>query len=271
MKSQLRETTLTKSAPVVAGLSAFPLSLGAIQHLCFAPLRLTCSRLFAPLTGISAVATAGLVATSVYIGIRKFQGYELDVSLSEQAWIVAPTTVALTCGTFKLLGGRFKNVLPSHLLHPGAFGKKALPASLKYANQTQKVHIQQLGRKYGCHSCGAKFGGLKTSYGKVFQKMKLKEKIGIIVGGRFIADHQPPLAVYEAAFRGNKRAKYSSPAFYPQCQKCSSQQRLYLGAVSRGRAEPFSPVVTHASSLRLYHLWLPWPWIVTELFQMLHS
>ncbi|CAH1269883.1 BBS10 [Branchiostoma lanceolatum] len=88
--------------------------------------------------------------------------------------------------------------------------------------------------------------------------MTLTERIGILVGGRFIADHQPPLAVYEAALKRNKNAKYSSPAFYPQCQKCSSRQRLYLGAVSRGRTEPFSPVVTHASALRLHHLWLPW-------------
>ncbi|XP_078688447.1 uncharacterized protein LOC144920261 [Branchiostoma floridae x Branchiostoma belcheri] len=265
MKSSLRESALTDSVPVLVGITAFPLSLGAIQHLCFAPLRLTCNRICAPLAGLGAVAAAGLVATFSHSSLRKWQGYT-DVLSSEQALVVAPSTVVLTCVTFKLLGGRFRNVLPSHLLHPGAFSKKAVPASLKYASQNKKVHIQQLGRKFGCHSCGSKFGGLKTSYGKVFQKLKLKEKIGILLGGRFIADHQPPLAVYETALKRKRVAKYSSPAFYPQCQRCSSCQRLYLGAVSRGRPEPFSPVVTHVSSLRLYHLWLPWPWILTELF-----
>eukprot|EP00042_Codosiga_hollandica_P029083 m.157714 g.157714 ORF g.157714 m.157714 type:complete len:284 (-) comp52970_c0_seq1:101-952(-) len=129
---------------------------------------------------------------------------------------------------FRLAGGRFRALLPSCLYKPGAFAwrKASIPANgAEYITNTGKYGDVKIGStglyahgyKYGCHSCGRKNVA------------------------NFIGDHMPP----------NKYAKAGqAQRLYPQCTTCSSLQSIAV-RTDRGR------LVTHVTSLRAYHLWLP--------------
>ena len=136
---------------------------------------------------------------------------------------------------FRLLGGRFRSVLPSSLFHPGAFSRvrASLPANgAEYITKGERegsrgrLGLNDYGWMYGCHSCGRK---------RV---------------DSFIGDHMPP----------NKLAKPGQlQRLYPQCPACSSKQG---GAVRANRPA----YRTHPFSLRLYHVWLPLgPWLYSWL------
>ena len=135
---------------------------------------------------------------------------------------------ALVCGMaiFAILGGRTNSLTPSNVAAVGAFGRKAasLKAQFTYATKAQRIEIAALGKKFGCHSCGRRFGTT------------------------FIADHQPPLKLTrwrrKVRFLPFMQARYR---FYPQCASCS---RLQAAAVR------FKPVKVkfHFFKLRPYHL-----------------
>lgn len=146
---------------------------------------------------------------------------------------------------FRALGGRFERVLPSNLLRPGAFAADWIPAKMevKYASSAQKEMVQALGKKHGCHTCGTKSAE------------------------KFIADHQPPSRLI-----GNHYGTLSQPnslmqRFYPQCKQCSTMQGGLLAGKTADTAVSQSMAIrTHGSSLRLYHAFLPLPFLITYLF-----
>ncbi|PFX14168.1 hypothetical protein AWC38_SpisGene21700 [Stylophora pistillata] len=140
---------------------------------------------------------------------------------------VRPEDVPL-CGfgslvVIKILGGRFRSVLPSSLTHPGAFARKYIPAKGQdYASAAEKLkRLRLLGRKHGCYSCGRRWW---TSY---------------------VGDHMP----LNKLVRGGQQQR-----FYPHCTHCSNLPEAALSSLSRLRR-----IKTHGTSLRLYHLWLPLP------------
>lgn len=160
-----------------------------------------------------------ILPSKLYAYVHSLNQYSLAIS-------VRPEDVPL-CGfgslvVFKILGGRFRSVLPSSLLHPGAFARKYIPAKGQdYASAAVKKRLRLLGRKHGCHSCGRRWW---TSY---------------------VGDHMPP----------NKLVREGQQQrFYPQCTHCSNLQGAALSSMSRLRG-----IKTHGTSLRHYHLWLPLP------------
>jgi hypothetical protein len=68
----------------------------------------------------------------------------------------------------------------------------------------ERVEINALGIKTGCHSCGSKDPGTKS--------------------GNFVPDHQPPSA---------RNSPGSSQRLYPQCIGCSRQQGLDIARMLR--------------------------------------
>lgn len=118
---------------------------------------------------------------------------------------------------FQLSGGRFRMLapaglsnqqfrsdeirvfivfMPTDLCRVGAFAVESLSASESYAHATQRRLLQQIGRRYGCHHCGARQGALFSR------------------NIEFIGDHQPPLKYVGARLQ----------RFYPHCPKCSGLQ-----------------------------------------------
>ncbi|GAB5361852.1 hypothetical protein AAMO2058_000748300 [Amorphochlora amoebiformis] len=107
--------------------------------------------------------------------------------------------------TWYALGGRLRMVLPSDLRFPGAFARRtgSLPATLEYIQGTAKKKLQDLGKKYGCHTCG------------------IQNPI------KFYGDHMPPLSNVlknRKNFLENVFNLAITQRFFPQCGTCSNQQ-----------------------------------------------
>ena len=225
-----------------AGAVTFPLVLGLTQVGIFKPLRLSTGLplLIAATVGGVSVTTASLAASCAVVKTYSLSRAWIPESETHSgshtiSYTLTDLLVSSTASIvlYRALGGRFVSALPSHLLKPGAYAVQWIPAhSTNYANGIQRKFIQNLGARNGCHSCGTRF--------KVSQ---------------FVADHQPPNKLVRVA-NENTIVKENSvlQKFYPQCQKCSSQQAASL----RGNDKHLS-LVAHPFSLRLYHLFLPLP------------
>jgi hypothetical protein len=220
----------TAIAGSLAGVVAFPATLAGFQRFVFKPLRLT-SSLSVPFVssvlGAGAVLAGSAVATlSVASAASVFSHYKTNVN---DLYVSTAGGVVL----FKVFGGRFRSVLPSHLLRPGSFAVSSLPARGKsYVRAQEKDVIGVLGKQNGCHTCGKR-------------------------SGQFVADHQPP---NHLSIPGQLQR------FYPQCRSCSNRQGGLLASVKSSSlfSHPHG-IVTHGSALRLYHLFLPLPLIIPLL------
>ena len=224
------------------GAITFPVILGITQVAVFKPLKVSTRlplALAATFGGLS-VTLSSLLASSAVIKSYSLSGLLLSPSANERS--SSPTVVSLRVKDllvstgisvllYRGLGGRFSSAVPSHLFAPGAFAAQWIPArSTGYANESQRHLVQQLGRRYGCHTCGTR----NTS--------------------KFIADHQPPSATIGSA-TGGAQDNGMLQKFYPQCQKCSVQQGSCLSVANPNT----NVIVPHQFSLRLHHLFIPIP------------
>ncbi|XP_071945724.1 uncharacterized protein [Antedon mediterranea] len=245
------------------GALVFPVSLGLIQHFVFRTISIANGHLLAPVLGLAAVGLSGCASA---IAVTE-ASYRLRVKQNYYYWRDEPAIFKLpkpyslddkdlkllaayfmgTVIVFKVFRGRFASVLPSTVKSPGAFANEGIIGSHRYAHKSQRQKIVQIGQKFGCHTCGRKW----------FIKS-------------FIADHQPPLSLS----RNNKTKKYLlgllqypkvQQKLYPQCVRCSLKQQKHLQSPGN-----YSEVVSHASSLRIYHLFLPLPYIWAFLQDVLN-
>jgi len=119
--------------------------------------------------------------------------------------------------SFPILGGRFWTISPSSYTRLGSFARPrfSLPATLdSYASSSQRIAIENLGRRFGCHTCGSK---------QIISMEKVK----------FHADHMPPTAITKRMNKQLWRKLLKVPVkqrFYPQCVKCSHQQGKILSS-----------------------------------------
>ncbi|XP_038067524.1 uncharacterized protein LOC119737328 [Patiria miniata] len=242
------------------GLVTFPSCLGLIQVLVFRPLRLTCALWGSSLLGLCSVGVSGFAASAVTTGCAAYL-FKLDRdSVCSHKFSGLQETALLygICSSvvFLCLGGRFRSVLPSSLIHPGAFARQGLSATFSYATARKKRSLRVVGKRHGCHTCGRRW----------FVK-------------DFIADHQPPLAVVrERMMRKPKwyeKFGQRSPkqAFYPQCTRCSDTQAAHLRYAFRAQytTPKWRHIVTHPTALRLYHLYLPLPFLIPVIEGFLAS
>jgi hypothetical protein len=126
---------------------------------------------------------------------------------------------------FKLLGGRFWAISPSSYTHLGSFARWSIPCTSSYATSNQRKMIEQMGRKWGCHTCGSRSMMVGPGGGKSFLASS-KSSI------RFVGDHMPPKSVAEQMNRNWLRRLRVLPKvqfrFYPQCVTCSNTQGSIL-------------------------------------------
>jgi hypothetical protein len=120
--------------------------------------------------------------------------------------------------TFKLLGGRFWAISPSSYTHLGSFARWSIPCKDAYATANQRVLIEQMGRRWGCHTCGS--------------RMLMPNKSLANKSFRFVGDHMPPKSVAEQMNKSLWRRLGILPQvqfrFYPQCVSCSQSQGSIL-------------------------------------------
>ena len=235
----LEEATISGTVGVIA----FPSILGLAQVAILRPLRLYNALRYpaaSVLGGLTVCAAGALSSLAVVRTCSLLQDLGGDafgpadrnrVTFTGQdlAW-----STAMGSAVFRALGGRFSSVLPSHILKPGAFGYEWIPAKgAQYATSWEKDWIQQLGKRYGCHTCGRRRGVAK-----------------------FSADHQPPSKLVPNGDPGVQK-------FYPQCEACSGLQG---GVISNGSWDRnHIAIIAHPYSLRAYHVFLPPPFLILSL------
>jgi hypothetical protein len=151
-----------------------------------------------------------------------------DKELIRRTWIGVAVYIALD-------GVLFRTVFPSSSIALGAYAhtRRTLKGSVKSASaaasQSQRLSIQQIGRRFGCHQCGSR---------QIFPKLK------------FISDHMPPTKYVEEQsakwWRRRLGLQLMSQRLWPQCQSCFSVQ----GAAVR----QWGYVPIYHTRLRLGHI-----------------
>jgi len=242
------------------GAMTFPAMLGLLQHCLWKPSGVAAHVAFAKTYGFftvtSAAAASCLVSTTLYDHLHGISP-ETDAKS-----LAAFTTISVV---HFMLFGNFKSVLPSHVLHPGAFARKYLYIGnydLDVTN-SQRKKIQVIGNKYGCHTCGKIYSPVfylrRRVLARIFPQHVKQRKL-------YFADHSPPLAVAKASWR-----KISSGVLYPQCQHCSNLQASCVRSALNSKSQTLieKGFVTHASRFKLWKIWFPWP-VLTSYDQLVN-
>jgi len=228
--SVLDTALVPEAVSALAGALAFPSVLASAQVLIFKPLQLTHSpsltaSLYGGLAVVAAGTTASIATAKAFSLLKEATPNTVAPSISTRDILLSALSSVVV---YRALGGRYRAVLPSNLLRPGAFAADWIPASTGYASGSEKNLIQAIGKRYGCHSCGAR---------------RVKS---------FISDHQPPTKLF------NSSGDMLSQRFYPHCSRCSAQQG---GVLSKSNAKNPRSIINHFSSIRVHHLFLPMPFL----------
>eukprot|EP00041_Stephanoeca_diplocostata_P010731 m.171127 g.171127 ORF g.171127 m.171127 type:complete len:415 (+) comp18277_c0_seq18:144-1388(+) len=217
------------------GALIFPGTL-YVGHLVMRALSIAAHTPLAPVAGACAAATAGVAASAGYTTTYSLLNNRQSGSRlysDNGIWHNEDLLVFAASGAigFWMLGGRFRSLCPSSILHPGAFATDSLPARrFVHATPNQKVEIDAIGAASGCHSCGK----------RPLLRNLLRRRT------RYIADHQPPSKFATAK---------SVVRFFPHCQRCSSKQGG-LASSAKGRWDS-TLVLNHPTCIRWAHLWIP--------------
>ena len=150
-------------ATALSGIT-FPLCLGILQTGLFRPLRITSNRRFiGSAFGTVSLLVSGSTASAVFLSsivlFKEIKGSSLRILTEKLHSFMPNTTVDVEvcsrdiplCGVaslvvYKIFGGRFRSVLPSSLIHPGAFAKRYIPAKGKrYASDGVKRKLALMG------------------------------------------------------------------------------------------------------------------------------
>ncbi|MCO5605436.1 hypothetical protein L7F22_059620 [Adiantum nelumboides] len=214
--------------------------------------RVSCSTLrWSSVLGCLAVSSSSLAAGQASFAAQKYlkQGpgrpKDFVIPKEDAAFAVIVGVVA-----FKIFGGRFCNLMPSHVCHPGALANFSIQASgPNFATQIQSQKIRRAFLKDGCHHCGSRSGQSIADHippNKIVKILQQQKKQGF-----WIKLFNLKVGDWAKKFRP-KRA--TSQRFYPQCVSCMKRQSAFL---SNGK-DPFIlhwkrglPKPSHLSSLLL--------------------
>ena len=160
-----------------SGLSGitFPLCLGAFQSGIFRPLRMTSNiRVIGSVCGGISVLISSSAASLAFLSssviLKEVKNNSVKVSVEKFiSFVPVDRSVAISVCykdiplygfasllVFKLLGGKFRSVLPSSLIYPGVFAKGYIPAKgQNYASNGVKHKLALLGEFFYslCKQC----------------------------------------------------------------------------------------------------------------------
>ncbi|XP_078482868.1 uncharacterized protein LOC144743288 [Ciona intestinalis] len=262
-------TTRENLYAAVSGMLTFPAMLGIFHHTLWKTLGVASHLKLSPLYGLISVCASGFVSCAVTTSVRDFcMGLPIFMSYSRSDIIICTT---LSVIHFAIFSRRLKMVLPSHVLHPGAYARKTVPLDeiTSRVTESQKRSVQKLGYKYGCHTCGVKYSRLNKVKRYIVRKwFPLQRKPNSL----YYADHSPPVALAPVYLKRNKNAKGS---LLPQCQSCSYFQatRVRLLLQNPDKYKNKDSLVTHSLRFKLCKIWLPWPILINSdvLLSYLHT
>ncbi|KAL9190718.1 hypothetical protein ACHAXT_000424 [Thalassiosira profunda] len=172
----------------------------------------------------------GIAMQSVREMTRPMKAFADGLSRGEkrerrEAWLHAARICLLGLLTYKtVFRSHFSSLAPSSYTARGSFARIGIPAppNFNYATKAQRAKIEQIGRWWGCHTCGSRM---------VFSNLAKNVP-------KFHGDHIPPVAVAKQINRRWYRRPFGwevAQKFYPQCRNCSNKQGGLLSkAVNAG-------------------------------------
>ncbi|PSC67403.1 pfkB family carbohydrate kinase [Micractinium conductrix] len=231
-------------------MGAFTAGLAAAQGVGMA-LRVSCATpVVGPVGGLlgvglaSAAAGQASIATRQYLADRKVPGVQAPPFRgvrSEDLVVDALLGIAF----FKVMGGRFRSVMPSDVAKVGAIARESMPAAgVEYATEKYRIELRRLFRRDGCHHCGTRRGAV-------------------------IGDHMPPNKYVKEYVKTAERAFFKLPfvkqaaealaiptgppkqRYYPQCTSCCEKQSA---AVRNDKLKlVFHEVLHHGGRSQAWH------------------
>lgn len=207
---------LVTSATFGAALLASQAAGLCLRVSCATPVFGSCCGLMGVAVASSCAGIAGKLTTQFLETSRNpfTKDWYKKIDMGE---VVVDAVFGVAC--FKILGGSFRQLMPSDLQCPGALAMGSLPArSAEYADHVYKYELERLFRQYGCHHCGSKRG---NAIGDHIPPNKL------VYGGKS-GSVKKRLSVDQVAKRLSKVLRIPQPPtkqrFYAQCQRCSLKQ-----------------------------------------------
>ena len=231
------------------GFLCFPSVFGMFQCLVWKKMHIAAHKKLALVYGFFTVFVSSLVSHSV-VEMVKLKQKQISLSYINEKDIVLCTFLSLT--QFIIIAKSFRVVLPSNLLHPGAFAKKGIKLKkaefFKPVTPNQRNKIQIIGYRYGCHTCGKKYLKFINSVKQLFVFSRVKVE--------YIADHQPPKAVCP------ENLKNDNLFLYPHCFSCSTLQAHQVRLAKKESVIIKNRIVTHILRLKLWKFFFPWTFFV---------
>ncbi|KAH9564680.1 hypothetical protein CY35_04G037600 [Sphagnum magellanicum] len=217
-----RDTLAAAILPPTAASLSFCSTL-AVGQAAGRVLRVSCATpLLGSMLGGLAVAAASVAAAQVSFTVRGM--WEHNSKKQKQKFISTESVwfhAMFGLIAFKVLGGSCQNMMPSNVIHPGAWARASIPArGSKYANETEANLIKDLFKQYGCHHCGTRHG-------------------------QSIADHMPPNAIlkqsqarkFQRLLRNlNQLFVKKQPIMQRLFPQCSSCMKLQSAALRHGKS-----------------------------------
>ncbi|KAL6766357.1 hypothetical protein ACKKBG_A35715 [Auxenochlorella protothecoides x Auxenochlorella symbiontica] len=247
-------------------MGAYSAGLAAAQTLGMAA-RVSCATpVLGPVGGLLGVGLASALAgqasllcrESLHGGGRAGTPGPAAARPARRGWSAETLLVdaALGIALFKLMGGRFRSVMPSDLSRVGAIALESMPTrGIEYASRGKRRELFRFFKRDGCHHCGTRRGDV-------------------------IGDHMPPnklvldrVEAMPAALRTLRRLPFVKEAsealgvhlgptpqrYYPQCQPCALKQ---ASAVKHGKTRlVFHQILHSGGRSSAWH----WAGVVTGL------
>jgi len=229
-------------------MGAYAAGLATAQAVGSA-LRISCATPIAgPLGGLVGVGFASAMAGQATIKCQRVQSDGLHRGLLDPGVLLRGqlrsedlmADAVLGIAFFRVMGGKFRSVMPSDLTKVGAIAKESMPAAgMQYATDEKRRELFRFFKRDGCHHCGTRRGAV-------------------------VGDHMPPNKHIQEVINANRRRvlgsalKYKTvkkamsalglptgqplQRYYPQCRPCSQRQ---AAAVRNGRSHLVFHEVLH--------------------------
>ncbi|GBF88397.1 hypothetical protein Rsub_01109 [Raphidocelis subcapitata] len=217
---------LPYTAQLLASTAAYGLGVTATQLFGYA-LRISCATpVLGPCFGMLGVGFASALAGRAAAQTQQLFEAGCDVRRVKW-WAPVQADEALLDSFmgvlfFRAMGGRFRSLMPSSLVAPGALAFESLPARGDgYARPLMKRELSRIFRRDGCHHCGSRRG-------PVIGDHMPPNKLVLRGDGQLAAwINGLPIVRQVRALTGAKVPRVRQ-RFYPQCQRCSIKQATAL-------------------------------------------
>ncbi|GLC33987.1 hypothetical protein PLESTB_000825700 [Pleodorina starrii] len=240
--------------------AAFNLTLAA-THVTGGCLRIHCATpLLAPLWGAASVAAAsvaaGHISRSTLAALRlSYRDHAsgagggggggtvrtLAVAVADLprqlwcSWDAREALVDALVGPFLfkvVFQQSFARLLPSHLAHPGAFGRLHIPTGpTEYSTAAEKAQLSVIFGRDGCHHCGTRVNGVIGDHMPPYKVVK------DAMAAREAAGGLEKLLIRVADWLGVKDESLKQ-VYYSQCRACSGRQAQLMRNGTRVTALP---------------------------------